>query len=271
MITRLSTLAVIVFWLASMGWLVWHDVWPAWTARDVPKFIPGDWLTDDVLQAQARIEDKYGHRIGTVWTVHSRTPAGLSRRDVVWLEKFPSLPILRIEMESDFTSEGVLDTFSLKVFGHRDKIALQGELYSGHMVFMLEVGTAPPQIFKMDAALSSMVADAFRPFPTLPRIELGQSWRMQVVNPLAVVTGVGSKMIPMLVRVTGKERVPTERGPVECFVVEAGQARGWVDARGVVLRQEINLPYGGTLAIIDEPFNAVALLLARARELPAYE
>jgi hypothetical protein len=42
---------------------------------------------------------------------------------------------------------------------------------------------------------------------------------------------------------------------VECFVVEAGRAKAWVDADGVVLQQEIELPYGGRYRIINEPYD----------------
>jgi hypothetical protein len=269
MITRLSTAAVVVFWLASMAWLVWHDVWPAWTAQDAPRFVAGDWLADGVRRAQARIENKYGHRIGTAWTEHRSAASGLTRRDDIWLDKLPMLPPLRIEAESDFTPDGRLDTFVLKVFGHDERIALRGELYSGQIAFLLEVGTTR-QLFKVDAAVGGMVADAFRPFPALPEIHVGQSWRMQVVNPLSAVTGVGSKMIPLLVRVTGQEMLATDRGLVKCYVIEAGQAKAWVDSEGSVLRQEINLPYGGTFAIIDEPFDDAARYDARAARLPPY-
>ena len=255
MMMRLGALGVVLFWSASMAWVVGHDVVPAWTARDVPRFDVGDWLTEDMRRSQARIEDKYGHRIGTVWSEYRGDQSRLSRRDVVWLEKFAMVPMkLRIEVDSDFRPQGDLDELTLKVFGAGRRVELQCENFSGNLAFRLWVDK-DDQLFKVDASAVGMVADVFRPFPSLPRIAVGQSWRMHVVNPLAAISGIGSKLIPMLVKVTRTERILTEAGPVECFVVETERARAWVNAEGLVLRQEMDLPVGGTLAIITEPFD----------------
>ena len=260
MFSRLFTIFVLAFWLVAMGWLVHHDIAPAWTAQDAPKFTPGDWLTERLARSQARIENKYGQRVGTVWTEFDSRLSGVSRTDLIVLDNVPSfgefgLPQpLKIFIEADYTTDGELDTFRLQMLGYEKKIELLGERYSGYLAFRLDIG-AEMQLFKVDASLAGMIADAFNPFPMLPAIEVGDSWRMHVVNPLAAITGVGQKLVPMLVTVTGKETIDTFRGELECFIVEAGGAKAWVDADGSVLQQEVDLPYGGRYTIIAEPYD----------------
>jgi hypothetical protein len=269
MIQRLLGIGVVLTWLLSMAWLVHHDIISGWLARDVPKFDAGAWLTDDKLNSQARIEDKYGHRVGTVWSMHTRGINGLSRQDVFWLTKVATIPTnVRIEIDSDFTNEGTLDEFHLRVFGLGRRIELEGEDYSGSLAFRLWIDREH-QLFKVDASSLGMISDTFRPFPTLPNVEVGQSWRMHAINPLAVISGVGSKLIPMLVKVTGKEFISTPEGPGECGVVKTDRARAWVDAEGVVLRQEMDLPVGGTLSIIAEPYDEDELGRVRSLDLPS--
>ena len=36
MLARFGALCSVVFWAVMMGWLAWHDLWPAWTAQEPP-------------------------------------------------------------------------------------------------------------------------------------------------------------------------------------------------------------------------------------------
>ncbi|HRX83447.1 MAG TPA: hypothetical protein P5572_00345 [Phycisphaerae bacterium] len=255
MTMRLLCGGIILFWTAATAWLIQHDILPQFTAQDMPLYAVKDWANEPIRKTQARIEDKTGRRIGTVWSTHTASPTGLSREDVFFLEHVSMLPMLRIEVHSDFTAEGTLDTFNLKLYGASEHIELQGEEYSGNLAFRLMVG-AREQLFKVDASAAGMVSDVFRPFPTLPKIAVGQSWRMHVVNPLAAISGIGTKLIPMIVTVKGRERLPTASGPVDCYIVATDHgARAWVGPDGNVLRQEVDAPIGGHLVIVDEPFD----------------
>jgi hypothetical protein len=75
---------------------------------------------------------------------------------------------------------------------------------------------------------------------------------MQVFNPVAALTGVKSRFIPMTVSVVGEETITTADGKRRCFVVEAPNARAWVDGHGVVHVQEITLPVTGPIRIVRE-------------------
>jgi hypothetical protein len=90
---------------------------------------------------------------------------------------------------------------------------------------------------------------------------------MQVFNPMGKFMG-GDKFIPMIVRVTGKETARTRDGAVECFVVEAPNARALVRPDGTVVVQEAELPLGGKIVIRDEPFDEKAYLRVKATSMP---
>ncbi|MDO8629233.1 MAG: hypothetical protein Q7R41_01965, partial [Phycisphaerales bacterium] len=91
----------------------------------------------------------------------------------------------------------------------------------------------------------------------------------QVVNPIAMLTGVGDQFIPMLVEVTGEERITTTDGSVNCLVVESPNARAWVDARGIVQAQEMTLPVVGRMRIVRESvFDETARNAARNYQSP---
>jgi len=83
------------------------------------------------------------------------------------------------------------------------------------------------------------------------------------------VTGIGNQFIPLLVEVTGEERIDTPDGGVNCFVVDSPDARAWVDARGNVRAQEMNLPMLGTMRLQREPrFDEKAYNTARSDSRP---
>lgn len=269
MLLRLVCAGIILFWTAATAWLIHHDILPPLTARDVPRISTDSWPGERTRNAQARIEDRAGRRVGTVWSTYTAGATGMNRHDVFFIERLSMLPMLRIEVDADFTADGRLDTLNLKLYGAGERVELEGEDISGNLAFRLIVGRRE-QLFKVDADAVGMIGDVLRPFPALPDIEVGQSWRMHVVNPLSAVTDFGSKLIPMIVRVTGKERQPTPDGPVECFVVESDRgAKAWVDAAGNVVRQEMDMPIGGHLTIVAEPFDEERLSAARAVDLPS--
>jgi hypothetical protein len=268
MFHRSVTILIVLGWLASMGWLIHHDVLPAWTARDVPKYAVGAWLSADLVHSQARLESKTGKRIGTAWTEYTQNNGRLSRSDVLWLENLAVLPAIRIQSTAEFTPEGELDEMYVNVYGAGEHISLKGENYSGSMAFEMWVGKRS-QLFKIDGAAIGVVGDAMRPFTALPDIAVGQSWRLNALNPLSALSGIGPKFIPMLVKVTGREHVLHRGEAVECFVVTTDRARAWVDARGAVIRQEVDLPIGGTISIVDEPFDPKALESTLGIPLPS--
>ena len=97
-----------------------------------------------------------------------------------------------------------------------------------------------------------LIAGALSPFSQLTDIHVGQTWRIQVFNPIAALTGVGDRFISMLFRVTGEERISTPDGERTCLVVESPRAKAWVDPRGIVVAQEMTLPMPGKIRIVRQ-------------------
>lgn len=240
-------------WLLAMTWLVSHDIAPHWTASAPPPLRSGEWL-DSGTKIQYTIHDQFGP-MGSVWTEYLVDDRSLRRDDLIWIERLPvDLAPIQIVVESVFTGEGVLDEFSIRLEtdgAARAKALLHGERFHSDFSFTLESGPLE-RSFKIPLVESGLVSGAFHPFGALTGLQVGQRWRMQVVNPIALVTGIGSQFIPMLVEVTGEERIETRNGSVNCFVVESPSARAWVDAQGNVRAQEMELPMIGRMRLVRE-------------------
>ncbi|UCF34106.1 MAG: hypothetical protein JSV78_02125 [Phycisphaerales bacterium] len=276
MTSKFLGLLIFCFWAASMGWLVAHDVWPAISAQDVPVLRATEWLESEGRESQAGIFDQSG-RIGTAWTTYliddvrvpverarasssgssTRTVESTSiiRSDLIIIDRFP-LPVtpLRVKIDSTFNPKGELDEFTLRLRAQDREIKMHGERFHADFSFELEAGPKE-YFFKIPLSDAGTITGAFSPFAQLPDLQVGQSWRMQVFNPLSAVAGVGDRFIPMLAQVTGRENITLHGVVRSCLVVEAAGAKAWVDRHGVVLRQETSLPVGGTITIIREPFD----------------
>ncbi len=254
---KLGGILIFSFWLASMSWLFIHDVLPGWTALDAPNLKVNDWIKNEGRETQAGIFDATG-RIGTVWSTYIIDEATAQREDFVAIERFPKgLAPIFVMVDSSFTDEGLLDEFSLEMVAIEAHLDLHGERFHSDFSFQLEVGSMD-RTFRIPLTEAGMISDAFQPFNQLSDLEVGQSWRMQVFNPVAAITGVGRRFLPMVVSVTGRESIPTPDGDKLCFVVESSGAKAWVDGRGVVHRQEISLPVGGQMWLTPESFDPYA-------------
>ena len=104
-----------------------------------------------------------------------------------------------------------------------------------------------------ESDVGRVITGGFNPFNRLANIDVGQTWRVQVFNPVAVLTNLGPRFLSILVRVTGRERLVVKGTTHDCLVVEAPNARAWVDAHGDVVMQEMVLPISGTLRLVREP------------------
>jgi hypothetical protein len=248
-----------------MSWLIAHDIAPHWTASLPPALQSGDWLKDG-KKIQFTLSDRLGP-MGSVWTEYLVDASSLRRDDLIWIDRLPvDLAPLRIAVESVFTAEGVLDEFSIRLEtggAGRASVCLHGERFHSDFSFSLESGPFQ-RSFKIPLVESGLFSGAFHPFGALTDLHVGQRWRMQVVNPISLVTGIGNEFIPLLVEVTGEERIDTPDGEVNCFVVDSPNARAWVDARGNVRAQEMKLPMLGTMRLQREPrFDEKAYSAAR--------
>lgn len=264
--TRTVGWLVTPIWLLAMTWLVAHDIAPHWTASAPPAMQSGDWISEGT-KIQFTLYDEFGP-MGSVWTDYLVDPSSIRRDDLIWIDRLPvDLAPLRISVESVFTAQGVLDEFSIRLETGRGGLApirLHGERFHADFSFTLESGPLE-RAFKIPLVESGLFSGAFHPFGALTNLRVGQRWRMQVVNPISLVTGIGNQFIPLLVEVTGEERLETPEGSVNCFLIESPSARAWVDAHGNVRAQEMTLPLLGKMRLQRETqFDEKAYIAAKS-------
>ena len=268
MFTRTTGLLIVPAWLAAMTWLVRHDVWPSWTALDPPPLRVSQQPPNTESRSQFTIANELGKKVGTVWTIDRVDETAVRRDDLIWVEWFPvDIAPLRISASSNYTVGGVLDEFTIRLETEQADVKLHGERFPSDFSFTFESGPIDGA-FKIPLSSGGLIAGAFNPFSELGDLRVGTKWRMQVVNPVALLTGVGNRFMPLLVEVTGEERIATPQGMKNCLVVESPSAKAWMDAEGRVQVQEITLPVGGMLRIVrDIGFNETERVTARRASL----
>jgi len=258
MLQRMSGLGIVVFWVVSTSWLVWHDVVPAWTAQQPPRAVARGWIEQYGRESQFGIYDQWDRRIGGVWTRYT-SGTSTDRQDEIYVHELPILGAAFIEIRSSFNLAGQLDEIDIAVLGDWTPVRIHGERYHKEFAFRIDSGLFK-QAFKIDLAVAGTFSDMFRPFDAMPNLQVGQAWRMQVFNPAAVVLGVGERFTQKLVQVTAREVIELNGGPRDCLVVEAPNVKAWVErSSGLVLVQQITLPIGGTYTVKMEPHDADAL------------
>ncbi len=254
MFTRVTGLLIVPLWLAAMGWVFAHDVWPRWTAMDAPPLAVNEWLSDEGRESQYAIfQDNV--RVGDLWTTYRIDSKSVQREDLLLLEKFSiEITPLRIASLSQFTAAGKLDEFTVRMENPGLHGELHGERFSEDFSFIFKVGPTPrfERRYKVPLADGDLISGATNPFAHLSNVEVGQRWRMQVFNPLSAVLGIGSQFTSMLVEVTGRESIIVDGAPKNCFVIESANAKAWVDENGAVQVQEAVLPLVGTLRMVRQ-------------------
>lgn len=264
MLHRMIGFAVVLFWTIATGWLVWHDILPAWTAQDPPGVVAADWVKRYGRRAQFGIYDNGDRRIGGIWTRYTSGSA-TDREDEIFIDDLALIGPTYVHIKSVFDVRGRLDEIDISLLGAWNPIRIRGERFPSQFAFKVEAGTVR-HVFKIDAAFAGTFSATFRPFDAMPDLTVGQSWHMQIFNPVAAVTGVGDEFIPVLVKVVGTEMFHVGGQPRDCLIVEAPNVRAWVERRsGVVLRQQIDLPVGGTITINFEPYDELARRRAAGR------
>jgi len=251
MFTRTVGLIIVPLWIVAMWWVVSRDLIPAWTAPASPPFRPSAWQRTEGVRSQYAIEDDFG-RSGTVWSQYLIGPDASRRDDLVWISRSPlGLAPLRIQVSSIYTTEGKLDEFTVHLAKHGRSMKLHGERFHSDFSFTLKMGTMNPT-FKIPLTNGDVLGAAFNPVAEFANLRLGQTWRMQVVNPIACITGMGERFTPVVAEVTEEVVITLDDGKHNCLIVEAPNVKAWVAANGATLMQEITLPFLGKTRIVRE-------------------
>jgi hypothetical protein len=257
---RIFCAAAVATWLIAMGILFDPEIRPMWNAQAPPPLLDRPMDPGQKRQSQAGIFDDKGQRVGSAWSILTYYTDQTRYETKINLERVGALPPLRIDTVLIYQKDGEVDEFDLDVYGIKDfdgkpvKVNMRGERYGAYIPTVLEAGPIR-RTFKLDAAASRQIVDSVRPFDVLPNLQVGQSWRIQVLDPISIVLQQGAKTSAIVAKVEGRETIDHRGQAVECFVVRAGRARAWVGSEGRVLRQETDIPGFGRLVIRDEEFD----------------
>lgn len=266
MVNRWFGIATLAGMLAANAALFVRDMLPGLLAGDAPTSSVFTLASGEKQERQTGIFAEDGSLIGYSWTVAERSLELLTVRTTTVLDRITTqggtyVPRLEVFVEYAYNREGRLDNLHARVFGLGIPIGLRGE-YVPPDAFPCEwqFDTASGS-FVIPAELTGQLSDSFRPVQMLAGLVVGQTWRMEVINPLA---GLASKFgasdmasTTLLVRVTREEFLEFGNASRRTVVVETDRFRAWVCDNGEVLRQEIDLPLIGKLSMVAQPFDAV--------------
>ena len=264
---RLFSVGVVLLWMSAMAALFARDVWPSLTAQDPPPMTREQLAGFQDLDEQYSIRNGDGRRIGTAWNSVRSTGAHLRLAGTIVIEGFGLIPPVRIETVTEFDAEGGLDSFELNVHGvPMTKIKVHGERRGIYFPCELQVGPLNRQA-NLDLSASRMIGQSLRPFTFLPTLHVGQSWRMQILDPLSAVLRRSTEFNAVVARVTHKETIEVQGADVECFVVETSphQSRAWVDHTGRVLKQKAEMAGLGVVIMQLESYDERERADARKR------
>ncbi len=258
---RLLFIGSSLLWAGAMTALFVRDVWPGWTAQDAPPMTPAQLAKMDRAQEQFGIfrgEGEAQERLGSAWSRVVRVGEHVTMYGTVVVEGVRPIPPIRVETTTDFDEQGRLDSFELEVFGvPMTTIRVHGERHGPYLPCELQVGPLRRQA-NLDVSASRLIGESLRPFTFLPNLRVGQSWRMQILDPMSAVIQQQTQFNSVVATVTGTETIDGADGtPVECFVVKTRPQRtvAWVDREGRVLAQQVDVPGLGRITIRQEPFD----------------
>lgn len=259
---RIWGISITIAWLIMLSLLIRHDVMPFWTAQDPP----ADSIPDG--NYQTAIIKEGGKRLGTSWLTTVDLAEMTTVHNITMLDVSGIIPFvqqIRLESTLSYNEDKALDEFTFLLDTDGASVRVSGERFDTEFACVAQFGAIKRQI-SLDARMTAYLSDTLKPFTLLKGLEVGQTWRMRVIDPLSLLQSQEVEFDVRLVRVTRKETIKYRGHPVECFRVESDQTVAWADESGRVLRQEIVLPLLGKWVLLDEPYDDQARQRAK-REL----
>lgn len=264
MMNRWIGIVTLGLMLSANTALVMRDLFPRWMAGDPPR--------SNALQLQdgQKIDTQYGifnaenRRIGYSWTQSARTEEIITvqHRTVLFGEAIPldiQIGSLRLDTNLIFHNGAQVDEARVYVHGLGLQIRLEGELYPpDDFACRWQIGDQRGD-FILPGRLTRSFGDVLRPFDSLTELTVGQSWRLELLNPLSgILPEWGGGMMStegLFVHVARTEEIVHHGERVETFVLEAERLRAWISYKGRMLRQEFELPLLGKIILVEEPFD----------------
>ncbi len=264
--SRILGFVIVLTWAVAFTSVVLRDVAPYWRPQEPPT---GQMPNGDY---QVGIFDASGRRIGTSWTTLSNQPDLLTIQSSTLLSDLAPLrrlvPVRDLVIDTGFAlslPDRRLTSFDITLRHERELIGeLRGHQVGEDYACAARVGTLE-RTFSLDARATSLVSEALRPFDYLPNLRVGQTWRIRMLDFVALLRDQTATITPQLVQVTGEEEISHNGKRVRCFRIETDGALAWADSSGRVLLQRVELPLLGRLEIRAEPFDAKARNAIRQR------
>jgi len=244
---RLSNIAILVFWLASMTWLVARDVLPNYLADEPPGIAAI--IQQGPKVYRSRILDAAGRQLGfSEITVRPLQDAlRVSSQSELQYPVLGRLARLRITSALVYDQRGRLEQFDLDVFGLPMPVSVRVENFGVDFSAEMKIGLFRKQVI-FDARTAQRLSQMLQPFFMLPDLYVGKAWRIWMFDPLTP-----NQFQPVLVKVTGREPIRHGERTVLAFRIEGPNGlTAWADEQGRVLRQELTLPLLGRITIVDD-------------------
>jgi hypothetical protein len=268
-----TRLAVVVFWLAMMGWLIVEKVLPPLLVGEPPSYqnIVDELRDDQPLRPVEWVLYWNGRPVGQSRSEWQRRDDESTR--LISTVKFVELPLVdlaprwlstvlrdlgathegfRAEIRSlcEVDPLGEIMGFDTSVELGLDPraVVISGEVVDRNLKLVVQVGELR---YRTERYLppDSLIADTFSPYTQLPNLREGQKWTQPVYSPFRPPYN------PLVVLQATVERIETidwngERVKTHLVVYRADegvgvggaanqQGRVWVDMDGTVLRQEL--------------------------------
>src|SRR5262245_26161793 len=241
-----------------------RDVLPRWIASDPPAPPASSLRLNEERRTQLAIYNESGNLIGRSWTIATRTVEALAVRTRTKLHAMllaGHSATTDVTVQSDFFYDNQLrlSDLNVNVGGLGFPIGMRGEAVPPDAISCEWQFDTHRGRFVLEGPATQSLLDLTRPFDELTSLEVGQSWSVQVFNPLtgllSGLNGPDMRMEPAYFRVTRQEFVEHRGQRVECHVVEGERIQAWIAPDGRAIRQQVCLPLVGVLTLVDEPFS----------------
>jgi hypothetical protein len=262
---------VVLFWLATMGWLVTAKVLPPLRVGDPPSYSSISAESEKDLPAWWAI--RMGDRtVGWAANWYVRRPEGISEfYSRVYLAELPldeiapgwlttvlkpvfsNLDLMDIDKQSWLVIDplGRLSDFEsrIRLAGVPDAIRLQGTVEGSKLKLLVRSGDVAATLYQPLAA-NSLMNDELSPQSRMPNLRVGQTWTVPLYTPFQSPHNP-MDMLQATVETEEGIRWDGKRVPVRLVVYrgDPGSGRGsnevrgrmWVNEAGLVLRQEVTV------------------------------
>ena len=241
-----------------------RDILPRWTATEPPPPTAAALRVNEERRSQLAIYNEAGNLVGRSWTIATRTVEALAVRSRTKLHSMllpghAVTPDLTVQSDFFYDNQLKLSELGVNVGGLGIPIGLRGEAVPPDSLSCEWQFDSHRGRFVLEGPATQALLDLTRPFDELTNLEVGQSWSVQVFNPLTGVlsglNGPDMRMQAVYFRVTRVEAIEHRGQSVECHVVEGERIQAWIAPGGRALRQVVSLPLIGILTLVDEPFS----------------